>query len=142
MYRAVVLGDLIFFFLMIRRPPRSTLFPYTTLFRSRAVELAHREVAMAAPAIQHRVVRRDRQAARERLDGFAELAGAGLGDAQLNDPLYALGIGGEGALGAGNRARVALRAVLDTCGRAVLDRLPARVRGGGHGGRHQPVDRA
>src|SRR2546429_1906973 len=25
----------IFFFLMIRRPPRSTLFPYTTLFRSR-----------------------------------------------------------------------------------------------------------
>src|SRR5688572_33478177 len=26
-----------FFFLMIRRPPRSTLFPYTTLFRSRGV---------------------------------------------------------------------------------------------------------
>src|SRR6476659_10257513 len=26
-----------FFFLMIRRPPRSTLFPYTTLFRSRPV---------------------------------------------------------------------------------------------------------
>src|SRR5258707_2020568 len=26
---------LFFFFLMIRRPPRSTLFPYTTLFRSR-----------------------------------------------------------------------------------------------------------
>src|SRR3712207_3939711 len=29
---------LIFFFLMIRRPPRSTLFPYTTLFRSEKVE--------------------------------------------------------------------------------------------------------
>src|SRR3712207_6957180 len=28
-----------FFFLMIRRPPRSTLFPYTTLFRSRIVVL-------------------------------------------------------------------------------------------------------
>src|SRR3712207_6941664 len=27
----------VFFFLMIRRPPRSTLFPYTTLFRSQAV---------------------------------------------------------------------------------------------------------
>src|SRR5256885_17204219 len=26
----------LFFFLMIRRPPRSTLFPYTTLFRSLA----------------------------------------------------------------------------------------------------------
>src|SRR3712207_7512066 len=29
----------IFFFLMIRRPPRSTLFPYTTLFRSRSLLL-------------------------------------------------------------------------------------------------------
>src|SRR5260370_26827209 len=29
---------LAFFFLMIRRPPRSTLFPYTTLFRSSAVD--------------------------------------------------------------------------------------------------------
>src|SRR3712207_9478856 len=28
-----------FFFLMIRRPPRSTLFPYTTLFRSAHLEL-------------------------------------------------------------------------------------------------------
>src|SRR3712207_8705579 len=28
---------LCFFFLMIRRPPRSTLFPYTTLFRSRQI---------------------------------------------------------------------------------------------------------
>src|SRR3712207_9456435 len=28
---------LVFFFLMIRRPPRSTLFPYTTLFRSEVV---------------------------------------------------------------------------------------------------------
>src|SRR2546430_16732768 len=29
----------LFFFLMIRRPPRSTLFPYTTLFRSDVVAL-------------------------------------------------------------------------------------------------------
>src|SRR2546427_13201495 len=29
-----------FFFLMIRRPPRSTLFPYTTLFRSTGIEEA------------------------------------------------------------------------------------------------------
>src|SRR5258707_15372564 len=29
--------DNLFFFLMIRRPPRSTLFPYTTLFRSDAL---------------------------------------------------------------------------------------------------------
>src|SRR3712207_9088196 len=30
----------VFFFLMIRRPPRSTLFPYTTLFRSRREKAA------------------------------------------------------------------------------------------------------
>src|SRR3712207_7585879 len=30
------------FFLMIRRPPRSTLFPYTTLFRSGIADLADR----------------------------------------------------------------------------------------------------
>src|SRR2546422_8482772 len=34
-----------FFFLMIRRPPRSTLFPYTTLFRSRLARPELREEA-------------------------------------------------------------------------------------------------
>src|SRR3712207_7606515 len=37
----------IFFFLMIRRPPRSTLFPYTTLFRSRDAGLDPEVVALA-----------------------------------------------------------------------------------------------
>src|SRR3712207_3357589 len=37
---------------MIRRPPRSTLFPYTTLFRSEAMTLADRIVAMNGGAIQ------------------------------------------------------------------------------------------
>src|SRR3712207_7146637 len=36
--------DLCFFFLMIRRPPRSTLFPYTTLFRSAVGRLFYRRV--------------------------------------------------------------------------------------------------
>src|SRR3712207_8874668 len=36
--------DRVFFFLMIRRPPRSTLFPYTTLFRS-----SHRGRTRARP---------------------------------------------------------------------------------------------
>src|SRR6266508_5724947 len=39
---------LFFFFLMIRRPPRSTLFPYTTLFRS--VPRSRRSRAPPAPA--------------------------------------------------------------------------------------------
>src|SRR3712207_8739523 len=45
----------LFFFLMIRRPPRSTLFPYTTLFRSGAVHIVRvlgrreRDVLRRAP---------------------------------------------------------------------------------------------
>ena len=35
---------LFFFFLMIRRPPRSTLFPYTTLFRSEEVAAERKEM--------------------------------------------------------------------------------------------------
>src|SRR5256885_11940046 len=33
-----MISYIFFFFLMIRRPPRSTLFPYTTLFRSGVLE--------------------------------------------------------------------------------------------------------
>src|SRR5256885_4726953 len=40
---------LFFFFLMIRRPPRSTLFPYTTLFRS--VEDGQLEPVSPHPAL-------------------------------------------------------------------------------------------
>src|SRR6185437_16867169 len=35
-----------FFFLMIRRPPRSTLFPYTTLFRSTLIVMWHVRLLM------------------------------------------------------------------------------------------------
>src|SRR5262245_66674025 len=40
-----------FFFLMLRRPPRSTLFPYTTLFRSRAQDLHEDGGDVHAPSI-------------------------------------------------------------------------------------------
>src|SRR2546430_11354405 len=46
---------LFFFFLMIRRPPRSTLFPYTTLFRSEHDALAL--IQMLHGARQDAVVR-------------------------------------------------------------------------------------
>src|SRR2546426_10867116 len=42
-----------FFFLMIRRPPRSTLFPYTTLFRSDCALLPRRRLARGPPAGVH-----------------------------------------------------------------------------------------
>src|SRR5438034_7376593 len=41
-----VLLSLLFFFLRIRRPPRSTLFPYTTLFRSLA-EDGHEDAVLS-----------------------------------------------------------------------------------------------
>src|SRR5688572_31260012 len=53
-----VLSSVLLFFLMIRRPPRSTLFPYTTLFRS---------------------VFDDERRHRDRIAGFA------VGDARLPD---------------------------------------------------------
>src|SRR2546430_11669839 len=63
---------------MIRRPPRSTLFPYTTLFRSRdlrgraaRVDAALRRDGRAAPARSRR---------RRPHDRGAERGGAGKGD--------------------------------------------------------------
>src|SRR3712207_7844489 len=45
---------------MIRRPPRSTLFPYTTLFRSRGNRVAF-HVGLAAPAIEDQIGRKGQQ---------------------------------------------------------------------------------
>src|SRR3989441_7343456 len=45
----------LFFFLMIRRPPRSTLFPYTTLFRSRVTPPRRLVVDLASPHAAWRV---------------------------------------------------------------------------------------
>src|SRR6516225_1157463 len=50
--KAVVLlqtKSFLFFFLMIRRPPRSTLFPYTTLFRSRPARRRDRQFSRFTP---------------------------------------------------------------------------------------------
>src|SRR5688572_31658949 len=43
----------LFFFLMIRRPPRSTLFPYTTLFRSDRDRVGSRDVGAAGGRARH-----------------------------------------------------------------------------------------
>src|SRR5689334_24508347 len=37
---------------MIRRPPRSTLFPYTTLFRSHALMMQHARTAVMLPVLE------------------------------------------------------------------------------------------
>src|SRR5207248_10886212 len=54
--------SLSFFFLLPRRPPRSTLFPYTTLFRSRLARRAlgeQREHDVAAVAVLDAFARRE-----------------------------------------------------------------------------------
>src|SRR3712207_7755759 len=57
-----------FFFLMIRRPPRSTLFPYTTLFRSRRGPARRRAGARAGGRADRRLgalrARQDRKSTR------------------------------------------------------------------------------
>src|SRR3712207_9286923 len=50
---AVLISLHVFFFLMIRRPPRSTLFPYTTLFRSD--DVARRDPARQPLSLQQNV---------------------------------------------------------------------------------------
>src|SRR6267142_5033598 len=59
---------LFFFFLMIRRPPRSTLFPYTTLFRSCRTPSAHGHLRLHGhhrrPVRRARQVRQDRKSTR------------------------------------------------------------------------------
>src|SRR3712207_7952771 len=53
---------------MIRRPPRSTLFPYTTLFRSSLVRgVLRRLVDEAEQREEDRHLQQDRQAGRERV---------------------------------------------------------------------------
>src|SRR6266496_5797243 len=49
-----VLFFVFFFFLMIRRPPRSTLFPYTTLFRSSPPRSPWRSPSTARPCPRRR----------------------------------------------------------------------------------------
>src|SRR3712207_8349621 len=66
---------LYFFFLMIRRPPRSTLFPYTTLFRSGGRSSGDREAARAeGPALAARLARELPRAHPQQVD---DVVGAG-----------------------------------------------------------------
>src|SRR5438445_11960982 len=47
-----------FFFFMIRRPPRSTLFPYTTLFRSSFSSAPKKPACWASPWVRWTLARR------------------------------------------------------------------------------------
>src|SRR2546425_3448282 len=80
-----------FFFLMIRRPPRSTLFPYTTLFRSgsrlpptlfrlapriprRRGHASHLRSPPARPRLQHAAPRKSKERSEEHTSELQSLA--------------------------------------------------------------------
>src|SRR3712207_8252253 len=69
-----------FFFLMIRRPPRSTLFPYTTLFRSEAQK---------PPAVLRFAARHPRRAL-QRLVCYSAVSQTSQRSPDLRLPAYAL----------------------------------------------------
>src|SRR5688572_22731 len=92
-----------------------------------AIEFANREIPMPAPAVKHRAVGRDGDAAREGLDGFAELPHSGLGNAERDDAVDISRIGVERSLGACDGSGIGHRLVFDAGGRAVLNGLSAGV---------------
>src|SRR5258705_12401453 len=66
---------ILYFFLMIRRPPRSTLFPYTTLFRSIVKIPLTRVIRRLSPAEKEKLKERQKQASLlfgHRLDSRSE----------------------------------------------------------------------
>src|SRR5436309_4973843 len=67
----LITSSTVFFFLMIRRPPRSTLFPYTTLFRSEAAAATadRMSVSDAAPRRWHSLRRWQPESTRHRAIG-------------------------------------------------------------------------
>src|SRR3989475_11887177 len=107
---------------MIRRPPRSTLFPYTTLFRSRRAL----EDGMVAEAVSAIEARRDPQArtivvAREGWHpGVVGIVAARFAE-RFHRPALAIALEGATARGAGRSVRgVHLHAALGEC-RALLE---------------------
>src|SRR3712207_1411346 len=116
-----------FFFLMIRRPPRSTLFPYTTLFRSflgEEIARGHEYSERTAEVIDLEVRRILGHALDEVIDQFEDLR-AGL-DAMADLLVERESLTGQEALEAVRGALTPeLRARLR--GRATVAEMPASV---------------
>src|SRR6266498_6101010 len=84
---------------MIRRPPRSTLFPYTTLFRSLAPESGHRVeripgLVLAPPATP--LVAKARERVEDRIEVGRDVQAEDLGGgADVADDRHVLGVRGQ-----------------------------------------------
>src|SRR3989441_7408842 len=110
---------------MIRRPPRSTLFPYTTLFRSHVMRDA--ELVGDEPRIGDRVERAagpvgDRVAVAEQLHGGAHDIVARLHEQRCGDGgVHATGHGHQDALGHRCRTADSARTFSTIFGRAAIN---------------------
>src|SRR3989449_7472941 len=140
---------LCFFFLMIRRPPRSTLFPYTTLFRSHQRRGDHRRRARvrvrhecrgAHTDVDHRAARRghewrpDRARLHARGDGLRRLELAPSGGLAVGRRLGAPRAAVRGSQGRAPRAVDRSHGVLGyRHGRAGVPRGPVRGAAGAAG---------
>src|SRR2546422_1884457 len=82
---------MVFFFLMIRRPPRSTLFPYTTLFRSVLV-IMPTGTEVVSPVWLH--YGRDGRAVGTQTDSYVTVSLVGL-DLNSGKSLYSVVANGE-----------------------------------------------
>src|SRR3990167_2127318 len=80
-----------FFFLMIRRPPRSTLFPYTTLFRSAHQLVQHERTGLAGGFVRCARAIKDTVQLDRSQGGIQSLAALARGDRQPVVPLLELG---------------------------------------------------
>src|SRR3712207_9261461 len=96
---SLTVSTLFFVFLMIRRPPRSTLFPYTTLFRSLGVMIAEGRNYM----LQHHWVTTIPGLAIVAVVLGLNLLGDGLRD--VLDPRLRRARSGERRVGEGGRSR-------------------------------------
>src|SRR3712207_9257207 len=78
---------------MIRRPPRSTLFPYTTLFRSYAVVDGEAEVGAAGPQDPPEQLLRRHALAEPQVDRVIRIDPRGLQRLEVDEHVHLGGVG-------------------------------------------------
>src|ERR1051326_9231218 len=86
-----ICASFVFFFLMIRRPPRSTLFPYTTLFRSFFFGGGSNHISMTMPTMNCSAGRSEEHTSELQSHSFISYAVFCL-KKQMNSNVYALNI--------------------------------------------------
>src|SRR3989475_12617439 len=123
---------------MIRRPPRSTLFPYTTLFRS--AEARHAHTDDVRPELHERVVVEPQVGHHSRAEVVDDDVRDGREPARELEAARVVQVEQDAPLAAHERAREAAAAVAEVEAPAALDRDPVAAQVGEDAGGHRPGD--